>query len=138
VLVLLAPFVLRGADRLFTSGPVAELIAEHERPGERLFQFDVHVRGLPFYLGRYSTLWIASYHEFGHALPLSETWPEGSPPLALQKDRVALERFFSENASLLVLMNGEDYLDELHASQAMRFRELTRDGNLILLRGERN
>jgi len=73
-----------------------------------------------------------------HALPLSETWPEGSPPLALQKDRVALERFFSENASLLVLMNGEDYLDELHASQAMRFRELTRDGNLILLRGERN
>jgi hypothetical protein len=35
-------------------------------------------------------------------------------------------------------MNGDDHLDELHASQAMRFRELTRDGNLILLRGERN
>jgi len=96
------------------------------------------VRGLPFYLGRNSTLWTATYSEFGHALPLDETWPDGGPPLALQKDRAALERFFWENASLLVLMNGEDHLAELHASRAMRFRELTRDGNLILLRGERN
>lgn len=138
VLVLLAPFVLRGADRLFTSGPIAGLIEEHARPGERLFQFDVHVRGLPFYLGRDSTLWTATYSEFGHTLPLSETWPAGAPPLALQKDRAALERFFEENASLLVLLNGEDHLPELHASKAMRFHELARDGNLILLRGERN
>jgi 4-amino-4-deoxy-L-arabinose transferase-like glycosyltransferase len=138
VLVLLAPFVLRGADRLISSGPVAALITEHQRPGEPLFQFDVHLRGLPFYLGRNSTLWTATYSEFGHALPLQETWPDDAPPLALQKDRAALERFFSGNTSLLVLLSGEDHLAELHASKAMRFRELTRDGNLILLRGERN
>jgi hypothetical protein len=36
-----------------------------------------------------------------------------------------------------VLLSGADHLGELHAAKAMRFTELTRDGELILLRGER-
>jgi 4-amino-4-deoxy-L-arabinose transferase-like glycosyltransferase len=138
VLVLLAPFLLRGAGRLFTSEPIARLVLEQRRPGEHLFEFDLHVRGLPYYLDENPTLWGATFSEFGHALPLAETWPEGAAqPLALQKDRAALERFFAANEHLLVLLSGTDHLGELHAAKAMRFTELTRDGELILLRGER-
>ena len=139
VFVLLIPWTFRAAARLFTSKPIADAIRREQRPGETLFQFDLHLRGLGFYLGHDYVLWSASFAEFGLDLSLEEALDDqgGTRGRALQKDRGALTRLFTEKPSLLVLLRGEDHLSDLKAASGMRFHELWRDGDLILLRGER-
>jgi dolichyl-phosphate-mannose-protein mannosyltransferase len=138
-LVLLVPWTLRAAARLFTSKPIADAIKREQRPGETVFQFDLHLRGLGFYLGHDYVLWSASFAEFGLDLALDEALDDrgGTRGKALQKDRNALAKLFAEKPSLLVLLRGEDHLPDLEGAAGMRFRELWRDGDLILLRGER-
>jgi 4-amino-4-deoxy-L-arabinose transferase-like glycosyltransferase len=137
--VLLVPWTLRAAARLFTSGPIAKKVHQVQRPGETVFLFDLHLRGLGFYLGHDVVLWSASFAEFGHDIPLTEALDDcgGARGRALQKDKKTLARLFAEKPSLLVLIRGEDHLPELTGAAGMRFGELWRDGDLILLRGER-
>jgi hypothetical protein len=138
-LTLFIPLAFGSAARLFTSQPIATAIRHEQRPGETLFLFDLFPRGLGFYLGHDVVLWSASLAEFGHAIPLEEAFgdPKQSRGRALQKDRTALARLLAEQSSLLVLLRGEDHLPELRAAPGMRFLELWRSGDLILLRGER-
>jgi 4-amino-4-deoxy-L-arabinose transferase-like glycosyltransferase len=138
-LALVVPLALGAGARLFTSKPVADRIRQVQRPGETVFLYDLHLRGLAFYLGRDVVLWSASFAEFGHDISMEEARgdPQHERGRALQKDPGELAKLFAEAPSLLVLLRGDDHLPDLARAKGMRFEELWRDGDFILLRGVR-